>query len=200
MRHFTTSRFGNGGLRDAAIRAGVVVAGVGAANTADGAIVSSGLIDLVLDFSPQDISVFSIGDYSISHGKGFHQKGIGTTYPVYVDGGASAQILTDASLVTIKFSLGEAIPPASFVSVSSASFSIIDDIDTIETAYIGVYDQSLGYYGWIEFHGLSVVQWAYEDSGAPIAAGIVPAPGAIGLFASVFGLVGVRRRRAPSGR
>lgn len=45
---------------------------------------------------------------------------------------------------------------------------------------------------------MTVIDWAYEDSGAPIAAGdigAVPEPGAAGLLLMAMGAVGLRRKR-----
>jgi len=39
-------------------------------------------------------------------------------------------------------------------------------------------------------------RWAYDDTGAPITAGFVPAPGAVGLFALAAGAAGLRRKRS----
>lgn len=69
--------------------------------------------------------------------------------------------------------------------------------------YVGFQFETAGgdaRYGWAEFEVTSkdfiMHRWAYEDSGASINAGQVPAPGAIGLFALAAGAAGVRRKRS----
>jgi hypothetical protein len=54
-------------------------------------------------------------------------------------------------------------------------------------------------YGWIQFTGNvgaggTIVGWAYDTTGATIAAGMIPAPGAIALLGAAS-LVGGRRRK-----
>ncbi len=55
-------------------------------------------------------------------------------------------------------------------------------------------------YGWIQFTGNvgaggTIVGYAYDTTGATIAAGYIPAPGAVALL-GVAGMIGSRRRRA----
>ena len=42
---------------------------------------------------------------------------------------------------------------------------------------------------------LTVERWAYDDAGGSIAAGAIPAPGALGLLALAGGAAGIRRKR-----
>ena len=52
-------------------------------------------------------------------------------------------------------------------------------------------------YGWAEVNigSLDVVQWAYENTGAPIMVGAVPEPSALALLAAgAAGLLAYRRR------
>ena len=73
-----------------------------------------------------------------------------------------------------------------------------------QTSYLGIaFNAAPGVtnYGWVEINwdgmgALEVVRWAYEDDGSAIAAGAVPAPGAVGLLALAAGAAGVRRKRA----
>jgi hypothetical protein len=55
-------------------------------------------------------------------------------------------------------------------------------------------------YGWIQFTGNAglggtIVGYAYDTTGATIAAGYIPAPGAVALL-GVAGMIGSRRRKA----
>ncbi|MEE2973317.1 MAG: PEP-CTERM sorting domain-containing protein [Planctomycetota bacterium] len=75
-----------------------------------------------------------------------------------------------------------------------------------DSGYIGfAFENASGStrYGWaeieeVESRGFRVVRWAYDDTGAGIAAGqtVVPAPGVAGLLALAAGAAGVRRKRA----
>jgi len=42
---------------------------------------------------------------------------------------------------------------------------------------------------------LTVERWAYDDEGGSIAAGAIPAPGALGLLALAGAAAGIRRKR-----
>ncbi len=71
-----------------------------------------------------------------------------------------------------------------------AIFDIVAPDTTLEIANVR--------YGWIQFTGNlgaggTIVGYAYDTTGAAIAAGMVPAPGAIALLGAA-GLVGRRRR------
>ncbi len=54
-------------------------------------------------------------------------------------------------------------------------------------------------YGWVAVSvgvgELTVDGWAYDDTGTSIAAGQIPAPGAIGLLGLAAGAAGKRRKR-----
>ncbi len=69
--------------------------------------------------------------------------------------------------------------------------------------YVGFqFETTLGEarYAWAEFEVRSDLyimhRWAYDDTGASITAGFVPAPGAVGLFALAAGAAGLRRKRS----
>lgn len=57
-------------------------------------------------------------------------------------------------------------------------------------------------YGWAEVERLSptsgrVLEWAYDDAGAPILAGAIPEPGTLGMLAlGAVGLAAMRRRKS----
>ena len=74
------------------------------------------------------------------------------------------------------------------------------------SGYIGfTFDANLGFgadpvYAWAEITlqpdgTLTVERWAYDDEGGSIAAGAIPAPGALGLLALAGGAAGIRRKR-----
>ena len=74
----------------------------------------------------------------------------------------------------------------------------VTDIPEGERRYVGVRTDG-GHYGWIEVErtGLSLAafSWAYETvPGAPVYAGVVPAPGTLAL-APLAALVRGRRRK-----
>ncbi len=56
-------------------------------------------------------------------------------------------------------------------------------------------------YGWGEMERISasagrLLQWAYDDTGAPIGVGVIPEPGTLGLLAlGAAGLAALRKRR-----
>ena len=55
-------------------------------------------------------------------------------------------------------------------------------------------------YGWLKIdttgYVLNIQQWAFDDSGAILKAGEIPAPGALGLLGLALGAAGIRRKRA----
>lgn len=77
------------------------------------------------------------------------------------------------------------------------------DDGELSSGYIGfTFDTDLGdtVYAWAEVGlglnaTLTVERWAYESDGSAIAAGAIPAPGALGLLALAGGAAGIRRKR-----
>ena len=77
------------------------------------------------------------------------------------------------------------------------------DDGELSSGYIGfTFDTNLGdtVYAWAEINLqsngiLTVERWAYDDAGGSIAAGAIPAPGALGLLALAGGAAGIRRKR-----
>ena len=73
----------------------------------------------------------------------------------------------------------------------------------LSSGYIGfTFDTNLGdtVYAWAEVNlqsngRFTVERWAYDDAGGSIAAGAIPAPGALGLLALAGGAAGIRRKR-----
>jgi hypothetical protein len=70
-------------------------------------------------------------------------------------------------------------------------------VGTTQTGFLG-FQLSSGNYGWIEVSagpgGMSFLRGAYEDTGADIAAGDVPAPASLGMLAMGAGAL-LRRKR-----
>ncbi len=78
----------------------------------------------------------------------------------------------------------------------------------VGTGYLGlrihdVNTQDPAYYGWAQVsigaNSITLIDWAFEDSGGAIAigdTGAVPAPGALGLLGLAAGAAGLRRRRS----
>ena len=90
----------------------------------------------------------------------------------------------------------------------SGSFAIWNALTAEQSGYIGVRfrDSNLNtFYGWIEAEvsedgsTLSLISWAYDDSGASIIAGAVPEPTAMALLAMGAVGVGAYRRRKKNG-
>lgn len=107
--------------------------------------------------------------------------------------------LIDGSL-TYSSGFGGSGNPNSHLGVAANQFAVGDD------AYLGfkltLNDNSGSYYGWMHVtftnnsSGGFIHDWAYESTGASIAAGSVPEPGRMALvIIAVTGLVASRRRR-----
>ena len=132
-----------------------------------------------------------------------------------VGGGMNALILGDGSFAS-PLAVGEQIGGSGSFSESMwlgrfFSFSSSDSYSSRSsygfqrdgTSYLGIaFEAAPGVmnYGWVEINwdglnALEVVRWAYEDDGSAIEAGVVPAPGAVGLLALAAGAAGVRRKR-----
>ena len=131
-----------------------------------------------------------------------------------VGGGMNALILGDGSFAS-PLAVGEQIGGSgsfeasmelglffSFSSMGSYSRSSFG-FQRNGTSYLGIAFEAVPgvmNYGWVEINwdglnALEVVRWAYEDDGSAIEAGVVPAPGAVGLLALAAGAAGVRRKR-----
>lgn len=133
-----------------------------------------------------------------------------------VGGGMNVLILSDSSFAS-PLAVGEQIGTfgsfeASMLMGGFYSFSSFTDgsyftssfgFQRNGTSYLGIaFEAAPGVmnYGWVEINwdglnALEVVRWAYEDDGSAIEAGVVPAPGAVGLLALAAGAAGVRRKR-----
>ena len=98
------------------------------------------------------------------------------------------------------------VGPSFWGSMAWGSANPNTQFNNVSNAYLGLSFASGAnlYYGWVrvsvnEAAGSFIVHdWAYENSGAGIAAGAVPAPGALGLFAAGASGLGFLRGRKRS--
>jgi len=96
--------------------------------------------------------------------------------------------------------------PNYFGSMAYGSANPNAQFNNASNAYLGLSFASGAnlYYGWVRVSvnqaagSFIVHDWAYENSGAGIAAGAVPAPGALGLFAAGASGLGFLRGRKRS--
>jgi hypothetical protein len=95
------------------------------------------------------------------------------------------------------------VGPSFFGSMAYGAANPNAQFNNASNAYLGLSFASGAnlYYGWVRVSvnqaaGTFIVHdWAYENSGAGIAAGAVPAPGALGLFAAGASGLGFLRGR-----
>jgi hypothetical protein len=98
------------------------------------------------------------------------------------------------------------VGPSFFGSMAFGSANPNAQFNNATNAYLGLSFASGAnlYYGWVRVSvnqaagSFIVHDWAYESSGAGIAAGAVPAPGALGLFAAGASGLGFLRGRKRS--
>jgi len=99
------------------------------------------------------------------------------------------------------------VGPSFFGSMAYGNFNPNAQFRNASNAFLGLSfaSGSNTFYGWVRVSvnnaagTFTVHDWAYENSGAGIAAGAIPAPGALGLFAagaSGLGLLRGRKRAA----
>jgi hypothetical protein len=132
-----------------------------------------------------------------------------TGWSVYVN--ANTKILLTGAYPTA-LTFGDLIGPSG--TWSGAGWSGDSGIATGSTGYIGFSfdpDDVPGaqeYYGWFQMHvgnnntiNGSVIDWAYENTGAPIATGMVPEPSSFAILAmGAAGLLMLRERRAAAAK
>jgi hypothetical protein len=111
------------------------------------------------------------------------------------------------SALTAGFSIDSAsVGPSFFGSMAYGAANPNAQFNNATNAYLGLSFASGAnlYYGWVRVSvnqaagSFIVHDWAYESSGAGIAAGAVPAPGALGLFAAGASGLGFLRGRKRS--
>ncbi len=98
------------------------------------------------------------------------------------------------------------VGPSFFGAMAFGSANPNAQFNNVSNAYLGLSFASGAnlYYGWVRVSvnqaagSFIVHDWAYENSGAGIAAGAVPAPGALGLFAAGASGLGFLRGRKRS--
>jgi hypothetical protein len=108
------------------------------------------------------------------------------------------------SALSAGFSIdASSVGPSFFGSMAYGAANPNAQFNNASNAYLGLSFASGAnlYYGWVRVSvnqaaGTFIVHdWAYENSGAGIAAGAVPAPGALGLFAAGASGLGFLRGR-----
>lgn len=98
---------------------------------------------------------------------------------------------------------GSSVGPSFFGSMAYGAGNPNAQFNTVNGAYLGLSFASGSnvFYGWVRVtidnqSGTFIVNdWAYENTGAGIAAGAVPAPGALGLLAAGASGLGLMRGR-----
>ena len=112
--------------------------------------------------------------------------------------------LNYVSALSAGFSIdASSVGPSFFGSMAYGAANQNAQFNNASNAYLGLSFASGAnlYYGWVRVSvnqaaGTFIVHdWAYENSGAGIAAGAVPAPGALGLFAAGASGLGFLRGR-----
>jgi hypothetical protein len=112
--------------------------------------------------------------------------------------------LNYVSALSAGFSIdASSVGPSFFGSMAYGAANQNAQFNNASNAYLGLSFASGAnlYYGWVRVSvnqaaGTFIVHdWAYENSGAGIAAGAVPAPGALGLFAAGASGLGILRGR-----
>ncbi|MFZ4465791.1 MAG: hypothetical protein ACOYO7_01880 [Phycisphaerales bacterium] len=112
--------------------------------------------------------------------------------------------LSYVSALSAGFSIdASSVGPSFFGSMAYGAANQNAQFNNASNAYLGLSFASGAnlYYGWVRVSvnqaaGTFIVHdWAYENSGAGIAAGAVPAPGALGLFAAGASGLGFLRGR-----
>ena len=92
--------------------------------------------------------------------------------------------------------------PLHFQNYNNPQNGVRGNFDIGDSGYIGfsgTLDGGQVVYGWVAVSvgagELTVNGWAYDDAGDSIAAGQIPAPGALGLLGLAAGAAGMRRKR-----
>ena len=115
--------------------------------------------------------------------------------------------LNYVSALSAGFSIdASSVGPSFFGSMAYGAANPNAQFNNASNAYLGLSFASGAnlYYGWVRVSvnqaagSFIVHDWAYESSGAGIAAGAVPAPGALGLFAAGASGLGFLRGRTRS--
>jgi hypothetical protein len=200
--------------RDQLLRHSYAVAAGAAATAAassDAAIVYSGLQNLSIgQFSSLNLNLDgdAYGDLTLKNyvfGGGNYMGATVNFAPgklVGFNAGLSYVSALSAGFVIDAFSAG----PSFFGSMAYGAANPNAQFNNASNAYLGL-SFAVGsnlYYGWVRVSvnqatGSFVIHdWAYENSGAGIAAGAVPAPGALGLLALGPAGLGVLRGRKRS--
>jgi hypothetical protein len=182
-----------------------------AAASSDAAIVYSGLQNLSIgQFSSLNLNLDgdAYGDLTLKNyvfGGGNYMGATVNFAPgklVGFNAGLSYVSALSAGFVIDAFSAG----PSFFGSMAYGAANPNAQFNNASDAYLGL-SFAVGsnlYYGWVRVSvnqatGSFVIHdWAYENSGAGIAAGAVPAPGALGLLALGPAGLGVLRGRKRS--
>jgi hypothetical protein len=196
-------------LRSAyAVAAGAAAAGA----AANASIVYSGVQDVsISQFSALNLNLDgdAYGDVTLKNyvfGGGNYMGAAVNFYPgklVSFSSGYSYVSSLAAGFVIDASSVG----PSFFGSMAYGASNPSAQFNNASNAYLGLSFASGAnlYYGWVrvslnQASGSFIVHdWAYDNSGAGIAAGAIPAPGALGLFAagaSGLGLLRGRKRTA----
>ena len=163
-----------------------------------GFVMSSGVASLRLNSMALDIQVSAYygADAQTTYGIA---RGLGFAFAVSDD---AVDPLGPGDLVGSSDVFASAALMASNAPTSAGQVYDPRGFDRSGIQYLGIRfeDGGLTKYGWVEIDwragdALKVVRWAYEDDGSAIEAGVVPAPGAVGLLALAAGAAGVRRKR-----
>ena len=193
---------------------------------ADAAVVYSGIQNIGLD-TPVDINNDGTNDFvfTISSFNGFSSYGYANLNPL-----AGAQFIKTNAFDVKKLASGSTISAGAgvFLDIEGTfRYTVIDSIGNFfeqapwpgavppatSSGFAGAKINANGtdIYAWLRFSienrasngfpvNVTLIDWAYEDSGAPIVAGnkgVVPLPGSLGLLAmGATGLAAFRRRKA----
>jgi len=190
-------------------------AGMLAAGSADAAIIYSGLLNQSVTFGSSYTIDFNGGGTDLS----FQIIANGNTFEAQVSALGNTTVVSDnASSWATNYASGVAIDgSAKYVANSTKLLAQYVDDGTFlggnftanATGFLGVRVDGTNY-GWVQLAfggpvdattGFTVVDWAYDNTGATIlagdkgAAGAVPLPGAAALAALAVGASGLRGRR-----
>jgi hypothetical protein len=187
-------------------------AAAAAALSASGAIVHSGVQDIsIAQFSALnlDIDGDSAGDVLLKNyvfGGGSYQGATVNFFPgKLVSFNASG--LAYVSALNAGFTVdASSVGPSFFGSMAYGASNPNAQFNTASNKFIGLSFASGAntYYGWVRVSvnqaagNFMVHDWAYENSGAGIQTGAIPAPGALGLLAAGASGLGLMRGRKRS--